>query len=170
MFTQPSLPWFHPVTLLSTWFGCGLLPHIPGTWGSIAALPFAWLLIAWGGWISLLLAAAALFPIGIWASGRYELAAGRDDPGEVVIDEVVGQWIALAPPAIWIPDMPALLFASIPSFLLFRVFDIWKPWPVNAFERRYKAGLGIMIDDVIAGLYVICLIIFVTLAFAYLSR
>ena len=144
--TKPPLPFSHPATLIATWFGSGLLPKGPGTWGSLAALPFAWIIaIAGGPW---LLAAAALlvFAVGLWASHRYAEALGEADPGSVVVDEVVGQWIALLPVALS-PAHYAI------AFIAFRFFDILKPWPVNLLDRRLKGALGIMADDVMAGFY-----------------
>lgn len=131
-------------SLLATWFGSGLLPKAPGTWGSLAALPFAWLIVWAGGPIALACAAAAAFGIGWWASDIY--AKGRDDPGEVVIDEVAGQWLVL----IAAPLDPAIYALG---FVLFRIADITKPWPAYLAERRLPGGLGIMADDIIAGVY-----------------
>lgn len=135
-----------PAWLLATWFSAGLLPWAPGTWGSLAALPFAWLILDRLGWPWLLAAAALVFAAGMWASARYMRASGQDDPGAIVIDEVAGQFIALAA-----ASTAAIDFAA--GFVLFRLFDIVKPWPVNWAERRFAGGLGVMADDVLAGLY-----------------
>ncbi|MEX0923833.1 MAG: phosphatidylglycerophosphatase A [Rhodovibrionaceae bacterium] len=132
--------------LLATWFGAGLLPRAPGTWGSLAALPCG-LLLTWAGGPWLLLAGAlAVFLLGIWAGGRYAQDRSLDDPGAVVIDEVAGQWIALTP-ALLDPWLVVL------AFLAFRLFDIVKPWPIGLLDRELKGGLGIMADDVLAGVY-----------------
>lgn len=138
-------PW-HPALLLATWFGSGLLPRIPGTWGSLAALPFAWVIQSLGGPLALGLAIIAVFLIGWWASEVYVRRAGLDDPGAVVIDEVAGQWLVLllVPPSLWMYFI---------GFLLFRVFDILKPWPVSWADRYVKGGLGVMLDDILAALY-----------------
>ena len=148
--TRPPLPFFSPVTLLATWFGSGLIPKAPGTMGSLAALPFAWALLAFCGPWELAVASVAVFAVGIWASGRYADALGRSDPGEVVIDEVAGQWIALIPAPL-LADKLWLAFAA--GFVLFRLFDIIKPWPISWAERRFSGAWGIMIDDVIAGVF-----------------
>lgn len=143
---EGPLAFFHPATLIATWFGSGLLPKIPGTWGSLAALPFA-VALAWlgGPWL-LAVSAVAVFLIGIWASDLYARRLGRDDPGSVVVDEVAGQWLTLVP--------VALAFEYyLPGFLLFRLFDILKPWPVNLADRKLKGGFGIMADDVLAAVY-----------------
>jgi phosphatidylglycerophosphatase A len=135
-------PWF----LVATWFGSGLLPKAPGTWGSLAALPFAWVIQTLGGQVALLLAAVAVFFLGWWASERFERESGIKDPGVVVIDEVAGQWLTLA----FVPISP-LGYAL--GFALFRVADIVKPWPASLADREMGGGLGIMIDDMIAGAY-----------------
>lgn len=141
-----GLPVWHPAFLLATWFGAGLLPKAPGTWGSAAALPFAWV-IAWlGGPWALLAAAALTFAIGVWAAEIYGRRSGIKDAGPVVIDEVAGQWLTLAPFA---PD-PLTYLAG---FLLFRIADIVKPWPANWADRSVAGGLGVMLDDVFAGIY-----------------
>jgi len=123
-----------------------LLPKAPGTWGSLAALPFAWVICSYGGYQILLLATAGIFAAGVWVSGIAAAESGAEDPGEVVIDEVAGQWLTLA---VVPPDF--LLYAA--GFVLFRVFDIWKPWPVSWADRNLKGGLGIMADDILAGVY-----------------
>ena len=132
--------------LIWTWFGFGLLPKAPGTWGSLAALPFAWVICSHGGYQLLLLATAGIFAVGVWMSGIAAAESGAEDPGEVVIDEVAGQWLTLV---VVPPDF--LLYAA--GFVLFRVFDIWKPWPVSWADRNLKGGLGIMADDILAGVY-----------------
>lgn len=141
-----GLPFAHPATLVATWFGCGLAPWAPGTWGSLAALPFAWGVALLAGAPGLIVAAALLFMLGCWAAGRVASSSGIADPGAIVVDEVVGQWLALA-------AVPADPIAYAAGFLLFRAFDILKPWPVGWADRRLKGGFGIMADDVIAGIY-----------------
>ncbi|GAB6053337.1 hypothetical protein JCM17960_21570 [Magnetospira thiophila] len=136
----------HPVPLLATWFGSGLLPKMPGTWGSLAALPFAWVLMGIGGWPLLLLATLVIFPVGVWSGGAYAARQGREDPGPVVIDEVAGQWLTLC-----VVPLDPLLFGL--GFVLFRLADIFKPWPVSVADRRIKGGLGIMLDDILAAVY-----------------
>ncbi len=135
-----------PAVLLATWFGSGLLPKVPGTWGSLAALPFAWL-IAWqSGPYGLLVAGLVIFAIGIWAGGVYAERSAAEDPGPVVIDEVAGQWLTLVPAAL----DPLHYFVG---FVLFRIADIVKPWPARWADRELPGGLGIMVDDVIAAAY-----------------
>ena len=144
--TGTSLPFFHPATLLATWFGAGRLPVAPGTWGSLAALPFAWGIVWLAGPFALLIATFVTLLAGIWASNAVTRASGVKDPGEIVIDEVAGQWLTLA----FIPLDP-LAYAL--GFALFRAFDIFKPWPANWIDRNVSGGTGIMLDDIVAGAY-----------------
>jgi len=143
---RPGLSPLHPAFLLSTWFGCGLLPRAPGTWGSLAALPLAWMLMQWGGTMALLSAAGLCALVGWWASAVYVRRTGIDDPKEVVIDEVAGQWLVLAA----VPTDPVLY---VVGFGLFRLLDIWKPWPASLADRSVGGGLGVMLDDLLAALY-----------------
>jgi len=131
--------------LLCSWFGAGWMKPAPGTWGSAAALPLGWLLWWLGGPPALAIASVLVFVIGWWASERIVRAEGLEDPSWVVIDEVVGQWLTL------LLTPPSLLDYAL-GFALFRLFDIWKPWPVSWADQKIKGGLGIMLDDVLAGL------------------
>jgi len=142
----------HPAVLLATWFGSGFLPKAPGTWGSLAALPLAWVLHANAGWVGLALATLAVFLIGIWAANGYTARLGGEDPGPVVIDEVAGQWFTLLPAAYFAPFSPDLVIYGA-AFVLFRLADIFKPWPVSWADRSIKGGLGIMFDDILAAAY-----------------
>lgn len=144
-----------PAVVLATWFGAGLLPKAPGTWGSLAALPFAWILHAADGWPGLAIAVAVCFAVGVWASNGYLAAMtgeGGDDPAPVVIDEVAGMWLTLLPAAFLMPDGPDWIVYAI-GFALFRLTDIFKPWPASWADRRVKGGLGIMLDDLLAAVY-----------------
>ncbi len=135
-----------PASLLATWFGCGKLKPAPGTWGSLGAIPPGLGLAYLGGWPALLGGSLVVFLIGIWAGQRHAATLGRDDPGEVVIDEVAGLWLTLVPLALdW------RLWTL--GFLLFRLADITKPWPASWCDRRLHGGFGIMADDMVAGLY-----------------
>jgi len=146
-----------PATVIATWFGVGLLPLAPGTWGSLAALPFA-ALIAWlFGARALLLAAVVLFFIGWWAAHRVVRTTGVEDPGSVVVDEVVGQWLTLV---VTPPDVTAY----VAGFLLFRVFDVLKPWPARWLDQHVGGGLGIMADDIAAGFYAATALLLLLLA------
>jgi phosphatidylglycerophosphatase A len=133
--------------LIATWFGCGYFPWGPGTAGSVAAAALAWL-ASEAGWGQGPLICATLLLLGpaIWAAGVTARHIGREDPSIVVVDEVLGLWLTL-----WV--VPALTWKTLGlGLLLFRVFDIWKPWPVRKFEEL-PGGLGIVADDLAAGLY-----------------
>jgi phosphatidylglycerophosphatase A len=132
--------------VLATWFGVGLLPGMPGTWGSLAALPLAWAIRAMWGALGLTAALVLVFAVGCWAAAAVAKASAVQDPSAVVIDEVVGQWLVLI-------ATPVDPLASVFAFLLFRLFDIWKPWPVRWVDRRIKGGFGIMLDDIAAAIY-----------------
>ena len=134
--------------LIGTWFYLGYFPKGPGTAGSLGALlvgiPLA-LYLEWPAAAFALLALALLGP-AIWAADRMAREGGSKDPQIVVVDEVVGQWIALA-------GAPLLNWQYIlGAFVLFRLFDIWKPWPVSWADRSIAGGLGVMADDMLAGL------------------
>jgi phosphatidylglycerophosphatase A len=142
----------HPGLIVATWFGAGLLPRVPGTWGSLAALPFAWLIHRFGGASALVAAAFVLFLIGIWAAEVAMHALNEDDPGAIVVDEVAGQWLTLA-------AAPFGIVWWILGFLLFRLFDIWKPWPIRQAEKKFSGGFGVMADDIVAALYAVVLLL-----------
>jgi len=134
--------------VIATVFGLGYAPKGPGTVGSLGALLIAWLVSTYAGvgplWFAAL--AAVLAIPGIWAAGVVTKEIGRKDPQIVVVDEVVGQWLALA-------GASHLNWKSwLAAFALFRLFDIWKPPPVRQLERL-PTGVGIVADDAMAGLY-----------------
>jgi phosphatidylglycerophosphatase A len=133
---------------IATWFGCGYFPYGPGTVGSLAALVIAGVLWRYLGDGRLWLLVLILLFSGpaVWASTRTARAMEKKDPGMVVVDEVLGQWVTLlgAP-----HQTPGTLLAG---FLLFRLFDIWKPPPVRQLEKLPE-GLGIVADDIAAGIY-----------------
>lgn len=132
-----------PLALAATWLGSGYLPGMPGTWGSLAALPAAWLL-GWAGGPWLLAAATLAVALGgTWVAGRYAGRQGGGDPKEVVIDEVAGQWLALV-------ALPLDPLAYALAFAAFRLFDTVKPWPIRRAERLPE-GVGIVADDLAAG-------------------
>lgn len=142
-----GLSFWHPAHLVATWFGAGLLPKAPGTWGSLAALPFAYgVLMFFPSPYVLLLSAGILFLPGCWASAVYASSSGKPDPGAVVVDEVVGQWMVLA-------VAPFSPIGWLLAFALFRLFDVLKPWPISLADRHIKGGFGIMFDDVIAAVF-----------------
>ncbi|MFW2586822.1 phosphatidylglycerophosphatase A [Sagittula sp. SSi028] len=141
--------------------GVGFLKPAPGTWGSFAALPLAYLIHQAGGFWLLLTATIIAFVAGLKATETVT-RTGDHDPSWVVIDEVVGQWIALFPisygAAMMGVDIVRLWPGWIAAFVMFRLFDIWKPWLVSWADRRGDA-LGVMLDDVIAGLFAAIVVI-----------
>ena len=141
--------------MIATVGGIGYLRPAPGTWGSLAALPLTWALHQIGGFPLVLAAVLLITVAGTWATMIVTRGQDNHDPSEVVIDEVAGQMIALAPlsyPA-WNMgiDITALWPGWIAAFVLFRLFDIWKPGPVGKADQRGDAW-GVMLDDLIAGL------------------
>lgn len=134
--------------LIATWFGCGYSPVAPGTAGAVAALLIAWPLAALAGWHPLWPAVLSLaaIPVAVWASTITARHMASKDPGVVVVDEVLGQWMALSGAAV------LNVRAWVLAFLLFRLFDIWKPWPIRRLEALPE-GWGIVADDVAAGIY-----------------
>lgn len=131
--------------LLATWFGAGSSPIAPGTAGALATLPLHFALRALGPIphtaVTLVLTAA-----GVWAAGRVSEASEVEDPGYVVIDEVVGTLLAMG------LARPTGLVGEAAAFILFRILDIKKPWVIDSAQRLRPAGVGIMADDVLAGL------------------
>jgi phosphatidylglycerophosphatase A len=133
---------------LATWFGCGYFPLGPGTIGALAAVLIAFGLHAWlgsGRITYLLLTIAFLWP-SFWASTQAARLSKRKDPGFVVIDEVLGQWVTL----LGLVNFSWQNFVA--GFVLFRIFDIWKPWPIRRIEHLPE-GYGIVCDDLAAGFY-----------------
>ena len=142
-----------PVNLLAFGFGSGLTPVAPGTAGSLVGLALAWATMDLP-LVSRLVVAIALILSGIWICGEAaRRIAVHDHPG-IVWDEIAGIYLALlvAPPSIW---------AWALGFGLFRLFDIWKPWPIRDLDHRLKGGLGIMLDDLVAALYTALILGFV---------
>jgi phosphatidylglycerophosphatase A len=138
--------------LLATWFGCGYARQGPGTAGSLAAVAIAWPLHADAGVgpLGFAILALALTGPAIWAAGVTARETGLKDPQIVVIDEVVGQWITLAGAGVGAAQWNWKTWLA--AFALFRAFDIWKPPPVRQLERL-PGGTGIVLDDLMAGVY-----------------
>ena len=142
--------------LIATLLGVGHIRPAPGTWGSLIALPYAWLLHVLGGFPLLVIGILVAIPLGWWATARYTAGGPDHDPGEVVVDELVGQWIALLPLsyAAWSMQIP--IFAMWPgwiaAFALFRLFDITKPLIIGWADRQ-GGPWGVMLDDIFAGIF-----------------
>jgi phosphatidylglycerophosphatase A len=144
-------------TVVASVFGIGYFDIAPGTIMSAIAVPLAVLIgLYGGGGMGLVGASIIALVIGILACADHVRATGREDPSECVIDELAGQWLACAFCLLTFGGLVPLQHLSLLSFglafLLFRLFDIWKPWPVSWADRELKGGLGVMMDDIIAGL------------------
>lgn len=134
----------NPVHLLAYGFGAGLSPKAPGTMGTVVAIPIYVLLVWLGPTVYFVFLAVALVA-GIFICGYTAKVLGVDDPKSVVWDEVVGYLITMI-------GVPLGAVWVVAGFLLFRLFDIWKPWPIRWLDRNVKGGLGIMVDDVAAAI------------------
>ncbi|STX52177.1 phosphatidylglycerophosphatase A [Legionella busanensis] len=134
--------WQDPVYFVAFGFGTGLLPIAPGTWGTLAALPLYLLINNYSLPIYLFII-FLFFILGIYVSGKVVKDLGVDDYGGIVWDEVVGYLLTMA-------GAPIGFFWMLSGFILFRLFDIWKPFPISFIEKRIKGGLGVMLDDILA--------------------
>lgn len=134
---------------LAAGLGSGWLPKAPGTWGSLAALLPAWLIVSWGGVAGLLAASAIVLIIGCYVCAIVLPNMQDKDPGWIVIDEWAGQWLCLG---LLIPVIGDGIVSYLVAFVAFRVFDIFKPWPVSLSETLGPPWWSIMADDVVAGL------------------
>lgn len=155
--------YIHPAFWICTGLGSGLIRPAPGTWGSLAALLFAVPILnnsTSGLPLTLMIIASTL--IGIHCANIWEKHTGSHDDGRIVIDEFAGMWIAMLPLTIAELYTPTNLCLS---FALFRFFDILKPWPIGWLDKHVSGGLGVMIDDVLAGLFAaISLLIIIVIA------
>ena len=140
--------------ILSNWFSTvfkiGYLPIAPGTWGSLTALIVWYVLVGHISSITLIVLIVVIFTLGVYTSSVIESNLTIKDPSIVVIDEWVGQWIVLL-------FLPKSMLWGLVAFLLFRLFDIWKPYPINKLDNMH-GGWGIMLDDVLAGIYALVVI------------
>jgi phosphatidylglycerophosphatase A len=136
----------HPAHQLSFGFGSGLIRPAPGTWGTL----FAWLVFVvldpWLGDAGWAIVIATTFVLGAAAANRTGRALGRPDHGAIVIDEIVAFWLVL-----WL--LPGGVMTQAVAFLGFRFFDILKPPPIRAVDQRFKNGVGVMLDDLLAAFY-----------------
>ncbi|AOU24618.1 Phosphatidylglycerophosphatase A [Legionella pneumophila] len=150
--------WQDPVYFIAFGFGSGLMSIAPGTWGTLAAIPL-YLLMINAHWSIYLLWTALAFALGVWVSDRVTEDLGVHDYKGIVWDEVVGYLLTmfLAPKGIsWM----------LIGFILFRIFDIWKPQPIRMIDQRVHGGLGIMLDDVLAAVPAWCIIQILVWSFA----
>ena len=133
-----------PIVFIATGFGSGLSPYAPGTVGTLVSL-LLFMVLKDTTWVLLALCLVS-FIAGIYLCGHTTRKLGVHDHGGIVWDEFVGMWITL----LWVPLSPLTLLLG---FVLFRLFDILKPWPIGFLDKRVQGGLGIMIDDVLAGMF-----------------
>jgi phosphatidylglycerophosphatase A len=139
-----GMSFWHPAALISTWFGAGLMPIGPGTWGSAAALPFGFLMMWLGGPWLLVAGIVVITAAGWWAAGVFVKGLNAEDPPEIVVDEVVSQWLVLT-------ITPLTWWGYLAAFLIFRIFDTIKPWPINLIDQNVTGAAGVMLDDLAAG-------------------
>jgi phosphatidylglycerophosphatase A len=130
--------------VLATWFGVGFLPKAPGTFATLATLPLA-VTLNWLGALSGGLILVAFLLLALWSADQAWKLAGRDDPREIVVDEAAGLLVTLF-------LVPQTWLSLVLGVVLFRVFDIWKPFPIGRAERL-RGGAGILMDDIAAGIY-----------------
>jgi len=133
----------NPAALIATGFGSGLIHPAPGTWGTLAAWILG-LMVMSQGKVILLLALLAAVIAGLWAIEKFQAASGEHDSGMIVIDEWAGIWLAMLLIA---PFWDQIILV----FVLFRIFDIWKPWPIGWMDKNIKGAWGVMADDLAAG-------------------
>ncbi len=132
-----------PMQFLASGFGSGCAPVAPGTFGTLAAIPI-WILLSFLSPITYAILVVAIFVLGCYVSEKASQEMGVHDHGGIVIDEFVGYFITMfLVPLSWVNILL--------GFILFRIFDVLKPWPIKVLDRQVKGGFGIMIDDVLAG-------------------
>ena len=158
-------------TVVASVFGIGYFQFAPGTIMSAVAVPLAIMIgLRGGGGMGILGASIIVLVIGILACADHVRETGRDDPSECVIDELAGQWLACSFCLLTFGGrVPAETHISLPAFflafVLFRLFDIWKPWPVSWADQKLSGGIGVMTDDAIAGLMAGVLVVLARLLF-----
>lgn len=136
--------WQDPAWFIAFGFGSGLMPIAPGTWGTLAAIPIYCLMMSFSP-IAYLSLTALFFILGVWVSDKVSMELGEHDFSGIVWDEVVGYLLTMA-------CAPAGWQWMLAGFILFRIFDIAKPWPISLADKHVKGGLGIMLDDVLAAI------------------
>jgi phosphatidylglycerophosphatase A len=145
---------------MATGIGAGYLPWFPGTWGSLIGLALYWPLHNLPSWTFLATLLGLIF-LSAWVSTIAEILFQQKDNQKIVIDEIVGMLVTLA-------TIPFSLKAVIVGFILFRLFDIWKPYPIRLCQDRWPAGWGVVGDDVVAGIYANLILQFVTRIYGFL--
>jgi phosphatidylglycerophosphatase A len=142
--------WQNPIYFIAFGFGSGLMSIAPGTWGTLAAIPL-YLLLMNSHWAVYIVCTILAFLLGVWVSDKVSSELGVHDYKGIVWDEVVGYLLTmfLAPKGyVWM----------LIGFILFRIFDIWKPQPIRMIDKQIKGGIGIMLDDVLAAIPSWCIL------------
>ncbi len=150
-----------PIHFLAFGFGSGLLPKAPGTWGTLVAIPI-WYFLAQLDLTYYLVATVVFSVIGIWLCGASSKKLGVHDHGGIVWDEICGYLVTMI-------ALPVAWYWALAGFVLFRFFDIIKPWPIKWLDKKVKGGFGIMLDDLIAGVFALVLLLLAQLALVYFS-
>ncbi|MGC6472111.1 MAG: phosphatidylglycerophosphatase A [Parvibaculales bacterium] len=146
-----GLSFFSPTVLLASFAGTGLIKPASGTWGSLAAFAIGFHILLYYNWLYLFFLSITLYLVGLWACSRWLRHDNESDPSAIVIDEAAGLFLALALIPYPRDNLPALACFGL-GFIMFRLFDIFKPWPVSYFDKKIKGAQGIMLDDMVAGL------------------
>lgn len=143
----------HPAHFLGLGLGSGLSPKAPGTAGTLLALPLYWGAMQFLPLLALALLVIPLYFVGVWACHKSALDMGVHDHGSIVIDEIVAMWLVLT-------VTPLTCMGWLSAFVLFRLFDVWKPWPIRWLDARIHGGMGIMLDDLVAAAFAMAIIYF----------
>ena len=141
----PRSIWTNPVHFLAFGLGTGASPYAPGTVGTLLGIPLVYLLSQWSLWVYLLVT-VLLIAIGIWVCDKTSKDIGVHDHGGIVIDEVAGYLVTMI-------AVPVNVWTLMAAFFIFRFFDIIKPWPIGWLDKQVQGGVGIMVDDLLAGVY-----------------
>ena len=150
----------NPIHFIATLGGIGKIPIAPGTWGSV----FAFLVFIYiSHYVDMLIVVILSIPFSIWICEKASINLIEKDHKSIVIDELVGIWIALVP-ALYLSTQNSRTYYAVLALIFFRLFDILKPYPVSYFDKNFKNGLGIVLDDLIAGI----MAIFTAMALIYL--
>lgn len=141
----------NPFHFIATLGGIGKLPFAPGTWGSATALI---LFIVLSHYVNMLIVCSIVILFSIWICERASIGLDDKDHKSIVIDELAGMWLALMP-ALYLSSQTSRTSYAVIAFIFFRLFDIWKPFPISYFDKNFKNGFGIVLDDLLAGLFAI---------------
>ena len=155
---------------LASFFGLGFVPKAPGTFGSLAAIPLV-IFLRWVGYSrAVILGTLVIFVIGFLVSFVALKYSSSQDPSFIVVDEVAGQSAVFILPSLLFPVHAYFPVIYIVGFLLFRLFDIWKPWHVGFVDKKIKGALGVMLDDLVAAFYAtIILCVFMVIYYQFIK-